>query len=60
MFYDKRCPKCNWPASGKEEVVVRNKALQQDHAVTCQKCKCRCKVQLSNVDLIPVAYLKVA
>lgn len=39
MLADMRCPRCNWPVYGREEVRVVKRPVKAQ--ATCQKCGCK-------------------
>jgi transcriptional regulator NrdR family protein len=62
MIYDMRCPQCNRPVIGQEEVIASdlNRALAEfGRRSTCLKCLAKLEVVKSE-DLIPLVFYRKA
>ena len=63
MIYDMRCPQCNRPVIGQEEVIASdlNRALAEfgQGKRTCLKCLAKLEVVKSE-DLIPLVFYRKA
>lgn len=45
MILDTRCPRCNQPVQGRQEVIITAAARK---AVTCPKCKTKLTLQAAD------------
>ena len=53
-IFDKRCPKCNRPVSGTQEVTSLPSSYSD--VATCQHCKAVVRLNFETTDLGPEAY----